>query len=641
LKMIMPSPFPYRRTSYWKLPVIAILLTCVLVSACSRENRQQAAAADPNERTEPASAPAADMDENQRAFLWDIEHHGLLLSRYGFQPLADALSRGDLVALTALLAPEFKGQVLEQPREVRIQRAWLEVRRQEDSGKTSSGLGREAFCDRLLEYRRLFAKPPKVKFALMALAPVSRDKVDGLWQGTCQLRLWGAAVAASGALASSANPQVSPLAAAKEVGGPAEVVVYLRYQLPSPTEETLRQGGWLQSCAITQNQISRAPRFLLREATAERGLDSTLFHDSWTDGQRGSVTGGVYLCDYNRDGILDMLVVDVKRITLYQGLAGGKFKDVTLQVGLPWQLHDASGPNLVAAFVDLDGDGWEDLILDKRIFHNQGGQRFTDVSHRSNLRLPGDISGFAIADFDRDGRLDLYVARVGPGGASSWLDGKCAGKAGNLLLRNLGDWQFEDVTAASGAAGGDRSTFTAVWLDANNDGWPDLYVINEFGNGVLLINQGNGTFHEQALTHAPADFGSMGVTAGDIDNDGNIDLYVANMYSKAGNRVIGNLAPGTYSDEVTSVMRSFVTGSELWHNVGVDKQESEVRSQRSEVRGPESGGNPAFERRGRKLQVADVGWAYGPAMVDLDNDGWLDLYATAGFVSQDRKEPDG
>ena len=96
-----------------------------------------------------------------------------------------------------------------------------------------------------------------------------------------------------------------------------------------------------------------------------------------------------------------------------------------------------------------------------------------------------------------------------PGG-KSWLDSRTADPLGNRLYRNKGGWQFEDVTAAAGVSGGQRSTFAAVWLDANNDGWPDLYVINEFGNGVLLINRGDGTFRGRQLTDGPADFGTIG-----------------------------------------------------------------------------------------------------------------------------------
>lgn len=594
----------------WQLALVAVVLGGVVLYAYHPEKlwlRPPPSAAD-----EPAaeiSPPSPTMADVQRQFLWEVEHHGQVLSQRGFRLFADALSRADVQALTGLLAPDFRGQVLEQPRAVRLANDFVDIVRLEDAGHARAVLTREQFRDRLLEYRRFFTQPPKVQLALMTLSPTIRENLDSPWQGTCQLRLWGETAPA--------------LLSAEEKGAgvqaPGEVTLSLQYQVPRPAEETYAQGGWLLSCAITQSQTARAPRFLLREVAAERGIDRRRFHDNWEHGMKGTTTGGVYLCDYDRDGILDMLVVDVNCVALYKGQPDGKFLDVTTEVGLPSHLLNPAGPNLVAAFVDLDGDGWEDLILDKRIYRNEEGLRFVDVTRLSNLRLQGDISGLAIADYDRDGRLDLYVARLGPSRASSWLDGKCGGGGGNVLLRNKGNWQFEDVTAASGTAGGDRSTFTAVWLDANNDGWPDLYVPNEFGNGVLLVNQGNGQFREQMLVQGPGDFGSMGVTAGDIDNDGQIDLYSANMYSKAGARVIGNVAPGTYPGELMATLRSFVAGSQLHHNRG----------------------NLQFEQLGQKYQVAGVGWAYGPALVDLDNDGWLDLYATAGFISQNRNEPDG
>jgi hypothetical protein len=203
--------------------------------------------------------------------------------------------------------------------------------------------------------------------------------------------------------------------------------------------------------------------------------------------------------------------------------------------------------------------------------------------------------------------------------SGSWVNGEGGVKVTNRLWRNLGNWQFADVTASSNASGGNRSTFSAVWLDANEDGWPDLYVINEFGDGVLLVSRRDGTFREQSINSGERDYGSMGVTAGDFDNDGHIDLYVGQMYSKAGNRVIANLWPGTYSESVMSRLRSLTTGSQMHHNLG--------------------GLN--FERIGGELGVADVGWSYGPAMADLNNDGWLDIYATCGFMSRSRDDPDG
>lgn len=560
------------------------------------------------------------LDESEREYIWQIEHHGLVLSRHGFGPLAGALSRADGDALRDLLAPGFTATLPDDPREVRLHADFAQVFRQEYTGqpRPPQPLDPAQFSARLLEYRQLFRSdnPPKVKLTLMALHPEKRDQRDGSWEGTCQLRMWG----------ETAPSKAGEIGAS---GGPGEVTLYLNFRTVRPTEEAFGKGQWLLSCAITQSQVARAPAYLMREVAAERGIDVRDFHDNWPTHGTYTTTGGVYLCDYDRDGILDMLITDINRHALYKGLPGGKFVDVTAEVGLPLALPDLSGTAVMAAFVDLDGDGWEDLILGDRIYKNEGGRRFVNYTRHTNLRLPRDAAGIAIADFDRDGRLDLYVTRPGKGKADSWLDGKSGDPKGNQLWRNLGNWQFEDVTASSGTEGGQRSTGTAVWLDANNDGWPDLYVINEFGNGVLLLNQGDGTFREQLLVDGPGDFGSMGVTCGDIDNDGNIDLYVANMYSKAGSRVIGNVKPGIYSAEIMAKMRRFVAGSQLYRNLGTGSTE------RSALRAPR------FEPLGKQYQVASIGWAYGAALVDLDNDGWLDLYATCGFISQSRTEPDG
>jgi hypothetical protein len=536
------------------------------------------------------------LGEAERSYLWEIEHHGNLLTRVGFLPLAHALTTANEADLRWALAADFTGEVPKEPREVKYQTGLLQVVRQTSAGLPPLAVDGSQFVQRLLDYRRLFHGKVKAKFALMKLAPQKRGVLDGLWQGTCQLRIWGE----------------------REAGKPAEVVAYLSYAVRQPTVKNLDKGGWLVSCAITQSQVGTSDRFLMRESAVERGLDPAPLHDNWKVGTTEGASGGVYLCDYDRDGILDMLVTDRNGCFLYKGLPGGRFRDVTEEVGLP-RIVERTPRGLVAAWVDIDGDGWEDLILGRWVFKNDQGKRFENMTGISNLRLPEDTGGIAIADFDRDGLPDLYVFHPGKGKADSWLEGKSGDPIGNQLWRNKGNWQFEDVTAKSGTGGGFRSTFTAVWLDANNDGWPDLYVPNEFGDGVLLVNQGNGTFREQRLSDKPCDFGTMGVTCGDVDNDGNIDIYCGNMYSKAGSRVIGNLRPDTYSPEIMAKLRTFVTGSQLHRNKG----------------------GLQFEQKGQQWQVADVGWAYGPALVDLDNDGWLDLHALCGYISRSRDKPDG
>ncbi len=530
------------------------------------------------------------LGKDQREYLWQIEHHGLVLSRIGFSRIAEALKQGDASALLALMADGFEGEALGQPREVQFEHDGIRVVRQQDSGQPSIRLDRESLAKLLLEDRRPFTRRPTVKLALMGLAPVDHKNLAGDWQGTCQLRMFG------------------------ETGtGRGEVVLYLRYRLPKPTEALLKSSAWLRSCSITQRQVAKAPKFLMREVAAERGIRVKELHDNWDDPQNPQIiSGGINLCDFNRDGCLDLLITDLNANVLYQGRPDGTLTDVTSQVRLP------TIPRLISAtFADLDGDGWEDLIYGSLILKNHEGRYFSPVDTPTLAVRPQ--ANVIVADYDRDGKVDLYVTTLGGTKTATWIKGEGGGQVHNRLLKNLGNWQFADVTESSGASGGNRSTFTAVWLDADEDGWPDLYVINEFGSGVLLVNQRDGTFRDQSIAADPGDFGSMGVTAGDFDNDGHIDIYVGNMYSKAGNRVMGNLWTGTYPEPVLAKLRSFTTGSQLHHNLGGLK----------------------FERIGRELQVADVGWSYGPAMADLNNDGWLDIYATCGFISRSRDDPDG
>jgi HEAT repeat protein len=533
------------------------------------------------------------LSEVERKYLWDIEHHGNLLVKFGFGPLAAALKSADASALSRLLADDFAGTDMRAPKRVQAATGYADVERLQQSSQPPVPLNRAAFAARLLELRKGFQGTPQVKLALMTLSPKHRGQLDGPWEGTTLLRMHGEHAR----------------------GAPAEVVAVLRYEVTRPTEETLSRPGWLRAGGVVQTLTARAPHYLFAEVAQQRGLDASKLHDNWKTTQLETQPGGVYVCDFDRDGVLDVLVTDVTGNTLYRGRTDGTFEDVTERYGLP----RAPSRTSVAAWVDIDGDGWEDLLLGGRVYRNEGGKRFADYTDRCNLHLPPDATGVLVADYDRDGKLDLYITRTGRPGNNSWLSGKSGESLGNHLFRNKGGWQFEDVTQSSGALAGHRSSFTAAWLDANNDGWPDLHVINEFGDGVLLVNNRDGTFTEHALADRPADFGSMGLAVGDINNDGNIDIYCANMYSKAGTRVIGNLAPDAYPPHVLEKMRRFVAGSQLHLNKG----------------------GLTFEQVGSKMQVAGVGWAYGACLADLDNDGWLDIYATAGFVSRDRDEPDG
>jgi hypothetical protein len=573
-----------------------IALLILFVPACAERVKVEPAALETP--AEPTTSQLKMLEEEQRQFLWEVEHHGNILSRIGFSALASALKTGDARALTKILATDFHGECLEQPRETAIRSDIVEVVRQSDAGHPPMKLNREQFLAKLREYQGFFSHAVRgCKIALMKLRPTQEKNLDAPWEGMAQLRLWGE----------------------KKAGQPAEMIVYLRYQTVRPTKEAMDQPGWLLSCAITQSQLGWSKRFLMREVGEERGLEPQRLHDNWTTNKTMPVTGGVFLCDYDRDGLLDVLITDMNGYFLYKGLPEGKFKNVTAEVGLPEFVGESSSRIIIGCWVDLDGDGWEDLLLGPYIFRNVEGKRFQNVTALSNLQIAPNSSGVAVADYDGDGRMDVYIFQTGTTKADSWLDGRAGTGATNRLWRNQGNWRFEDVTKASGTSGGERSTFTSLWLDANNDNRPDLYVPNEFGDGVLYINQGDGTFRPVSLSKAACDFGTMGATCGDINNDGHIDVYCGNMYSKAGSRVIGNLRPDSFPQNVMAKIRTFVKGSELHLNRG----------------------DLTFEQKGQALQVADAGWAYGPALVDLDNDGWLDIYATCGYISRSRTEPDG
>lgn len=544
----------------------------------------------------PRDGPAAvgpfdglQLPADERKRLWEIEHRVNVLNKYGFEPLAAALRRADAAALERLLAPGFAGSEPDGADAVAA-RGYASVERVRAGAKGARPLTRERFVNRLIELRRACDAGASVKLVVATLKPKDLAAPEGVWEGTALLRVHGQSPA-----------------------GPAEVTATLAFEVAAPAEGSLA-AGWLRAGHLRQVAVARSPAYLFAERAKARGLNVAL-HDNWEVGALAPSSGGVYVTDFDRDGYLDVLVTDLTGTALYRGGPEGTFTDVTERAKLPRAAPDGV---MAAAWADLDGDGWDDLILNQRVYRNAGGS-FEDVTDRCSLRIPPDIAGIVVADYDRDGRLDLYLTRTGPPGNLSWLQGRSNGALGNRLMRNLGDWKFEDATKRSGTRGGYRSSFTAGWLDADGDGWPDLFVPNEFGDAVLLVNNRDGTFRPHTLADRPVDFGTMGLALGDVDNDGRIDIYCANMYSKAGTRVIGNMKPDAYPPAVMEKLRRFVAGSQLHLNKG----------------------GLSFEHVGAEKQLASVGWAYGPALADLDGDGFLDVYATAGYISVDRTKPDG
>jgi hypothetical protein len=357
---------------------------------------------------------------------------------------------------------------------------------------------------------------------------------------------------------------------------------------------------------------------------------------------------GVSVVDIDRDGFDDLYAMDQwGKNLLLRNRGDGTFEDIAAEVGLDLENHCTS-----AIFADFDNDGDPDVFIGRtlersRYFVNEGG-RFADRSESLvSVPLPYLVSSIAAADYNNDGLLDVYFstyagdtidrqitiwpndpARRAPNG--QWMllpeflpqadaihlmrlyerQHDYFGRVGppNLLLVNRGE-RFE-VSPADKQVQVWRNTYQSTWGDFDNDGDPDLYCANDFSFNNLFRNNGDGTFTDVTAETGTADIGfGMGAAWGDYDNDGRQDLYVTNMYSKAGQRITESL--GTVVDPK---FRKMAEGNSLFCNLG---------SHFKKV----SGEGPS------DLAVEIAGWSWGGQFLDVDNDGYLDIFATSGYYS--------
>jgi len=367
---------------------------------------------------------------------------------------------------------------------------------------------------------------------------------------------------------------------------------------------------------------------LFEEETERLNLQSIGIPDNWTLPLErvAQYRFQTAVADFNLDGLLDIAVSSKDSwVLLSRDSIGEPFRDRGSELGINIEHRNQSRPAWLATWIDYDNDGYPDLLMGNRLYHNLKGKQFVDVTSGSGLRFDVEAMGAQVADYDCDGRLDLYVVMQGGAHENSdkpmpWVNDDNNG-ASNRLFQNLGQGRFRDVTQSSGAGGGNRHSLAACWFFYDDDRHPDLYIANDFSRNVLLRNRGDGTFEDASNISGTSDYAtSMGVAAGDLDNNGTSELYVANMYSKMGRRIIGQVSQSDYPPGIFEQIEGSCAGNRLYRR---DKNSSE------------------YDDFGSTLDVDAVGWAYAPAMIDVDNDGWLDLYATCGFLSFDRAKPDG
>jgi tetratricopeptide (TPR) repeat protein len=330
---------------------------------------------------------------------------------------------------------------------------------------------------------------------------------------------------------------------------------------------------------------------------------------------------GVSVGDIDGDGFDDLYVCQPAGLPnrLYRNRGDGTFEDIT----------EASGVGILentacALFADFDNDGRQDLIVVRTsgplLFINQGNGKFRQKpdAFRFAQSPQGTFTGAAVADYDRDGWLDiyfcLYLYYQGTDQykyPSPYYDAENGPP--NFMMQNQRDGTFRDVTAQTGLdTNNTRYSFCCGWSDYNRDGWPDLYVVNDFGRKNLYRNNGDGTFTDVAQQAGVEDVGAgMGVCWLDYDNDGAEDVYVADMWTAAGTRIsTQQIFQKDAPENVRALYRKHAMGNSLFR-----------------------GGGDTFQDEGTAARVQMGRWAWSSDAWDFDHDGFPDLYVANGMVS--------
>lgn len=327
----------------------------------------------------------------------------------------------------------------------------------------------------------------------------------------------------------------------------------------------------------------------------------------------GAIGTGIAIGDYDGDGRPDIFVVcKTHENHLFHNLGGFKFEDVTFKAGVAGPL---GAWKQGATWADVNNDGRLDLYVCRfgapnLLYINQGDGTFKEEAGPRGLAVVDASGQAAFADYDRDGFLDLYLQ-------TNVLDGEAHPNGQrDYLFHNKGDGTFTDVTDRAHIAG-ETQGHSATWWDYNEDGWPDLYLANDFKDpDTLYRNNGDGTFTNVlswVVPHTP--HSSMGADLGDVNNDGHLDLLVADM-----------AATSRYKDH-----RGMAKV-----RAGLPETDSKPEAAPQYMRNALFlGTGTAHVREAAFLSGLDAtDWTWTVRLEDLDNDGWIDPFFTNGMVRE-------
>lgn len=357
--------------------------------------------------------------------------------------------------------------------------------------------------------------------------------------------------------------------------------------------------------------------FYLKPVNAETGinfthlcpeLDPKLKH---IEPQIASMGASVSIVDFDNDGWNDIYFTNSRTGSLnalYHNLHNGQFEDVAGQLGVADVNKMGSGVSMGAVWGDYNNDGFTDLLLYKwgkpELFENVEGKKFVNVTGSAGLPAWVNANSAIWLDVDNDGLLDIFIG----GYFSEKLDlehltttrmmpesFRYANNGGRkYLLKNMGNGTFKDVTGDFGLTS-TKWALAAAAADFNGDGYPELYVANDYNTDEFYINEGGKRFVEKGKQAGIGNIPKSGMNAsfGDINNNGRLGIYTTDITEKG----------------------ILIQGNNYWE--------------------PKEGtsATPTFVNLGQLAGIENAGWSYGAQFGDLNNDGHMDLYVANGFVS--------